>query len=104
MTNKPITWMRSDWERQFNEQNALLEAEGEEPITQLEFLQCRLEDAQEKIGRVEALLPKWRSRRYEHPVSPRIGEFALAEEYESGRNDQDIACASELEQTLKGQP
>lgn len=64
---------------EFDEQNELLTAEGEDPVTVAEYLKCRLDDASATIERVETL----------------IGE---------ADGDDDGIVVAELKAALRGEP
>jgi hypothetical protein len=43
-------FIHDGYEREFNAQNELLAKDGEDPLTPIEFLGCRLEDAHENLS------------------------------------------------------
>jgi hypothetical protein len=67
-----VRLMRADWQREFAEQNRLLLESGEEPVTALEFVQCRLEDAEAKLAAIEALPAKWRALQPKPSMDPGV--------------------------------
>lgn len=57
---EPVALIPADWQEQFAEQNRLLAEIGDEPLTPVEFLSCRLEDAEVALAAVANVVKKWR--------------------------------------------